>query len=258
MTKTNTACPLYGTPECDVLNMQSCKECPMREESVQKTMQSDVRLFASLLPEGGLATLFESETCCLCKGEDKNPRDCYGILDMGHREPKREVRSGFLRLKKKDPVGFIAPLQFAVCKKCRQRLLFLEYLPLLAPVVLTVIAIALVANEPVLEQMKAASAYLPLITVAAALLVGYVGGKLATGALTKSYAKKMFVDPAKHPFVKQMQDRGWFLLADMKQPRLVFTKKPIAQGLGSSSSAAYAALREKIAAEAAENPENKD
>ena len=134
MKKTATTCPLYGKPECDVLNMQSCKDCPMRDQEVRENMQSDVRLFTSLLPEEGIAPLFESPDCQLCRGEDKNPRDGYGILDLGHREPKRTVRSGFLRLKKKDPVGFIAPLQFAICKKCRQRLLLLEYLPLLAPV----------------------------------------------------------------------------------------------------------------------------
>lgn len=249
MNKTNTSCPLYGKPECDLLNMQSCKDCPMREESVRQTMQQDVRLYASLLPEGGLAPLFESPTCQLCREEPKGQRDGYGILDMGHREPRREVRSGFLRLKKKDPVGFIAPLQFAICKKCRMRLLVLEYLPLLAPVVLTIGAIFLVANQAVLEQMKAIWAFLPLVTVIAAILIGYIAGQLICGAVGRAYARRMYVDPTKHPMVGQMKDNGWFLLADAKRPRLVFTKKRIAQGLGSSPSGAYAALAEEIRAE---------
>ncbi len=252
MKKTNTACPLYGKPECDVLNMQSCKDCPMREAQTREHMQSDVRLYTSLLPEGGIAPLFESKTCMLCKGEEKGKRDGYGIFDMAHQEPRRDVRSGFLRLKKARPVGFIAPLQFALCKKCRARLLFLEYLPLLAPVVLTIGSIALVANEAVLEQMKGISMFLPLITVAAAILIGYIAGQLIAKAVGKSYAAKMYVDPMEHPAVKAMQDKGWFSLTEQKQPRLVFTKKTIAQGLGSSSSKAHAALVGEMEAESAD------
>ncbi len=248
MNKTNAECPLFQKPECDLLNMTSCKDCPMRDESVRAHMKDDVRLFCELLPEGGLAPLFESESCTLCKDEAL-PADGYAILDMAHAEPKRPQRTGLLRLKKRRPVGFIAPVQFAVCPKCRARLLFLEYLPLLVPVLTTLIAIFLVANESILEKMKDVSVYLPLGTVAAAVLIGYLIGRLLTGVCSKAYDKKMYVNPMEHPFVRQMTDRGWFQLADQRKVRMVFTKKRIQLGLGSASGDAYRAMQQAVAAE---------
>ena len=68
----NKECALYGTRYCDLLNMRTCGQCPMTGKSgevTEESLRKDLDLYESLLPEGGIARLFESKTCQLCRKE---------------------------------------------------------------------------------------------------------------------------------------------------------------------------------------------
>ena len=51
--------------------------------------------------------------------------------------------------------------------------------------------------------------------------------------------------------VEALKERGWFVLGERGKAKPVFTKKRIAQGLGTASGEVWAQFREDFAAEAA-------
>ena len=127
--KKNTACVLYQSRTCAILNTRSCEECPLAsgkdEGDSARVVSGYIDLFETLLPEGGVASLFESEECTICKNEPKGKRDCYAIVDFGHTEPTTlHIRKLF----RTSNVGFMMPLQFACCKRCRNRFLLMYYI----------------------------------------------------------------------------------------------------------------------------------
>ena len=125
--KSDIACALYATRACAILNMRACEDCPVHrakkgeEGDRANTVADYLDRFEALLPEEGIAQLFESETCTLCKTEPKGKASAFAIIDFGHSEPK-ELH--YRRLFTKGDVGFMVPLQFACCRNCRSRLLW--------------------------------------------------------------------------------------------------------------------------------------
>lgn len=238
---TDTECLLYGTRACAVLNMRSCKDCPLQGRIADEQLIDDIALFESLLPEEGVAGLFESETCLLCKGEAKGKRSGYAVYDMVHTEPKALRRTGLLsRLLKKQDSGFMVPLQFACCKKCHNRVLLLTYLPIVIPTVLGMLALALAASEQLLNTVRGISQWLPLLVLTAAVLGGYLLGKLIVSVLKKKYEQEQYLSLDGHPFVKRMEARGWRQMFREKNATFLYTKKRIDMGLGTAGSAVYA------------------
>lgn len=249
---TDTECALYGTKSCALLNMQTCDACPLKGRIADPAIHDDLRLFCDLQPEGTVAQLFESETCTLCKTEPKGKPAGFAIFDMAHTEPKQLAKRKWLS---KQETGFMVPLQFACCKKCRRRILLASYLPLIAPIVLTLIALPIVIPEKTAEALRRIGAWMPLLIVAFAIIGGYAIGKLLSILYQRRCESSMYVDVRQHPFVTAMAEKGWRPLFNDRQAHLAFTKKRIDRGLGSASSAVYAMPDRKETEEEAE--ENK-
>lgn len=236
-------CKLSGTRTCAMLNMHSCDRCPLSMDGDQQDkIVADVETFCELLPEEGLHTLFETDECQLCKGESRGKKTGYAIVDMAHSEPTDERKRS--RLFGKQRFGFLAPLQFAVCSKCRMKLLFLEYLPMIMTVLFTLIALLFVANDDQRKVLNGTSVgfALPLIIIVGALVLGYVLGKVLKMVLSNSWNKGMYVNALDHPFVKAMEEKGWFPLFDAKKGKVIFTRKQIDRGLGTAHKEAYEVL----------------
>ena len=151
---TDTACKLYGTKSCALLNMRACEACPLKGREADPEIHTDLRTFCELQPEGTVAQLFESETCTLCTTEPKGTPTCFAVFDMAHEEPKKLATRKWLS---KQKTGFMVPLQFACCSKCRRRILLAEYLPLIAPIVLTAIVLPFVLIEKTAQTLRAAA-----------------------------------------------------------------------------------------------------
>lgn len=233
--KTDTACALYESRACAILHQRSCEECPMHQDrgaDAEKTAEF-VERFQALLPEGGIAPLFESETCTLCKTEPKGERSAYAIVDFGHSEPKELAKRKLLQ---KAAVGYMVPLQFACCKKCRSRILLCNYLPMLAPTALTALVLPFVVNPHWFADLRGAASWLPLALVAGAIAIGYAAGKVLQQQLGKRFDREMYFDVLSHPMAEEMRKKGWFPLFGDKQPQPVFTRKRMRYGIGTASS----------------------
>ncbi len=234
---TDTECALYGTKSCALLNMQDCDKCPLKGRIADPAIHDDLKLFCELQPEGTIAQLFESETCLLCKDEPKGQANGFAVFDMAHTEPKKLAKRRWLA---KQATGFMVPLQFACCKKCRRRILLGSYLPLIAPIVLMLITLPFVMIEAFAQTLRQTAAWLPFAIVMASLLGGYAVGKLLAYLYKRKCEPDMYVDVRTHPFVKAMEEKGWHPLFNDRQAHIAFTKTRIDRGLGSAPSAVYA------------------
>ena len=234
---TETECILHGTKSCALLNMRKCEECPLNGRVADPEIHRDLKTFCDLQPEGTVAQLFESKTCQLCKTEPKGETSCYAVFDMAHEEPKALARRRFLS---RQTTGFMVPLQFACCPKCRRRMLIEAYLPLITPIVLLAAVLPFVMTEQIAQTLRQKAAWLPLLLVACALFGGYLIGKLLAWLYRKRCSDSMYTDVREHPFVKKMEEKGWRPLYNDRKPHIAFTKKRIAKGLGSAPSSVYA------------------
>lgn len=233
---TNEKCRLYHTPHCDLLNMPSCEVCIMNgkdEESEQ--VAHDLDVLSSLLPEGGIHPLFDTDECRLCKKPHPNKRAYYGLMDLGHVEPKRTKRS-IIGLKIKSAVGSLVPVQVSVCNACRKRILTLEYLPILLPLfvgILTLIALMLPGVSDALERV---AMLLPFALFAALVVIAAIAGRVLSNVLEKRYTKQTELDPFNLPILAQMKETGWFPInVNGKRLRLVFVKKRMQMGVGTGT-----------------------
>ncbi len=251
---TDTECALYGTKSCALLNMQDCDKCPLKGRVADPAIHDDLKLFCDLQPEGTVAQLFESETCMLCKEEPKGKTTGYAVFDMAHEEPKTLAKRKWLS---KETTGFMVPLQFACCKKCRGRIFLKSYLPLITPILLTLIVLPVVTIESTAQALRQIAAWLPLLLVFLAIVGGYGVGKLLAYLYGRRCESFMYIDVRTHPFVAKMAEKGWRPLFGEKQAHVAFTKKRIDRGLGTAGSAVYAMPDVNNAAETAEASEDK-
>ena len=232
----DTECTLYGTKSCALLHMLDCDKCPLKGRVADPAINDDLKLFCELQPEGTVASLFESETCTLCKDEPKGKPTSFAVFDMAHTEPKALARRKFLQ---KQDTGFMVPLQFACCSKCRRRILLQSYLPLITPIALTMIVLPFVMIEHFAQAMRQIAGWLPFAVVVAAIIGGYAVGKLLAYLYKRKVESDMYVDVRTHPFVGAMTEKGWRPLFPDRTAHLAFTKKRIDRGLGTAPSAVY-------------------
>ena len=212
----DTECTLYGTKSCALLNMRSCEECPLKGRVADPEIHRDLKTFCDLQPEGTVAKLFESKTCTLCKDEPKGATSCYAVFDMAHEEPKKLARRRFLS---RQTTGFMVPLQFACCSKCRRRMLIEAYLPLITPIVLLACVLPFVMTEKLAQTLRQISTWLPLALAVGALIGGYALGKLLSLLYRNRSRTLMYTDVREHPFVLEMEKKGWRPLFNDRKPQ---------------------------------------
>ena len=229
----NKNCGFYGTEYCELLNMQSCDECAFGKLSKEELegAKSDLDVLMAHIPEEGVASLFLSDTCLLCKGETKNKRTCYGMTDIVHPEPRRTKRN-FIGIKTKCRVGSLIPVQIACCSRCRRNYFLVEYVPMCLSILLALIALVVLSFRSVSEPLAAVNEILPIALFAGAIVLGYLIGLLVRIALTNSKAKHTELHIWNLPLMKELHELGWQPLSEEKHvSRLVFTKKRVPKGV---------------------------
>jgi hypothetical protein len=228
----NPDCKLSGTRYCQLLNMHTCSACTVRENERPEEIRSDIDLYETLLPQGGIAQLFESKECQFCTTAVKGRRNGYAIIDMAHPEPRRVQK--WLLGKRTAKIGTMVPVQMAVCKKCRSRFLRLEYLPLLIPVLFGIATLVLVANDPLKTLLADISVIAPFAAWILSVVIGALVGKLVTDGLQKRWAKEMCVDVMRHPVIAEMEQLGWTPITAKSRTKLLFSKSRLNKGLGTA------------------------
>jgi hypothetical protein len=228
---TNKACKLYHTEYCDLLHMRSCEACFVKSDEDCQAVVSDLDVLKTLLPDEGLHTLFETAECQLCKTDKKGEQAYYGLLDLGHPEPRRSKRS-ILGMKVNCKTGSLAPVQVSVCKKCRRRLLLLEYLPILIPLIVGILTLVLLLQPGVADGMERYNMLMPFVLFAVLILIAMVFGAILKRGLRMKYAKEMHLDFFEIPLLKKMKEKGWIPLSTSANAvRMVFTKQRMTQGV---------------------------
>ena len=230
----NPNCELSGTKYCAMLNMHTCAACTVRDSANKAEIIADLDLVETLLPEGGIARLFESKDCQFCKTEVKGKRRGYAILDMAHPEPKRVQK--WLFGSRTARIGTMIPLQMSVCPKCRRRFLLMEYLPVVIPVVVGFVALMVVSMDSVRNPLVNLSMFAPFGAWIVATLVGVIAGKLLTDGLERSWSKEMETNVMRHPVIVEMVNKGWTPITAKSRTKLLFSKSRLAKGLGTGDS----------------------
>lgn len=226
----NPNCELSGTKYCAMLNMHTCAACTVRDSENKAEIISDLDLYETLLPEGGIARLFESRECQFCKTPEKGKRRGYAILDMAHPEPRRVQK--WLFGKKLARIGTMIPVQMAVCPKCRRRFLLLEYLSALIPVIVGILALIVISMDSVRNPLVDLSMFAPFGAWIVMTLIGVIAGKLLTDGLQRAWDKEMVTDVMCHPVIAEMTNKGWTPITAKSRTKLLFSKSRLARGLG--------------------------
>ncbi|MCE5236681.1 MAG: hypothetical protein ABFC62_11090 [Clostridiaceae bacterium] len=232
-TYSNTACRLYHTEYCRVLNMANCETCTVagRSKADMEALVADLDALKALLPEDGVEELFLSDRCILCKKEEPNPRTCYGLLDLGNREPERVVRSA-IGLKTKLRAGSLLPVQLAACDACKKRFTKLDYVVSLWVGVAGVLSIALLSYRPLREYFASFFAAAPFLLFVACMLAAWGAGVLIRNSRVKRYAKHTHLDVMEIKKLSELREKGWFELnPNGRYSKLIFSKKRLQQGL---------------------------
>lgn len=232
--RTNRNCPLWGTETCARLNMRACRGCPAenKDPGEAENIRNDVNTLYSFLPKEGIHGLFLDESCSLCKGEDKGKRECYGLFDMGHADPRpREKKLSLFRGK---TYGFVIPLQFGCCRSCRRQFQLLGWLPMLSAILILGAALLVVAREPVAQSLRNVWRGLPLLSMLLAAGVSVLVSKALANGLRARFNRHTYMDLKDHPMVQRMAALGWESLTEGKYLQPVFTRKRLSYGIGTA------------------------
>lgn len=228
----NPNCELSGTKYCQTLNMHACANCTIRDSDHKSEIRSDLDLYETLLPEGGVARLFQSRECQFCKTPVKGKRRGYAILDMAHPEPRRVQK--WLLGKRTARIGTMIPLQMSVCKKCRSRFLSIDYLPMVIPVVLGIAALFVFSADAVKAPLVNLSMFAPFGGWIVVVLLGALLGRLIANGLQKRWSKEMYTNVMQHPVIVEMTEKGWMPINAKSRTNLLFSKSRMARGLGTA------------------------
>lgn len=232
---TNDKCSLYHTEYCDLLNMQTCESCHVNETKEYDQALEDMRVLKELLPEDGVHDLFSGDACVLCKKEPRGRKEYFGLVDLGHPEPRRKKRS-VIGVKVDCKVGSLVPIQLGTCKKCRNRMLLLEYLPILLPLITGLLTLIVLILPGVSDSMERIGTILPFALFAVLVLLSLAVAGLLKRVLKRRYADVMAVDPFEIPKLSKMRENGWFPLSTSGNAvRIVFTRKRMAAGAGTGT-----------------------
>jgi hypothetical protein len=229
----NENCTVTDSVLCKWLN-KDCKDCyihTLKKDDDVDQMLKNFEVTLSLLPAG--FDELEGEQCAFCKGEHKNPRAGYAIVDLAHSEPAnmKGMFFGFGK-KVKQRIGSMMPVSISVCKQCRRALRLLEAFKWLSILVFCGVALGLLIVPSIGTAVSNLSPALPIGIVLVAGAVGYLVGKLISGAYIKAESKRMFFNVFDIPAGAEMKEKGWFTIQDDGEvTRVLFSHKPYTRKL---------------------------
>jgi len=229
----NENCQITDSVLCKWLD-KDCKDCyvhTLKKSDEPKEMLSNFQVTLELLPQK--FDELQSEECCFCKGEHKNPRDGYAIVDLAHNEPAH-MKGMFFGFGKKvrQRIGSMMPVSISICKRCRASFRMAEAFRWIGIILLGGVAVGLMAVPSIGEAVSKVSQALPIGIVLVAAAVGYFVGKLLSIAYVKVASQRMAFNVFDIPVVDEMKRRGWFTIQDDGEvTRLLFSHKPFTRKL---------------------------
>lgn len=196
-----------------------------------KPTSEEIDFVKSLLPDGTVAPLFESETCLFCKGDHPHPKECYGIVDMGHAEPESNKTSA-IGIKVKAQVGSLVSVQIACCNSCRKNYMISSMIGMITAIIVVAAGLLVLSIPSISTSLLYVNEALPLILFLISLPLAYLLGKLFSTMFVKSKRSQTQFNVMKIPFMKRMEDFGWFPInrINNKRVNVIFSKKRLTKG----------------------------
>lgn len=248
----NTSCPMYGTPECSLLNMETCSECPvgnMKPEKQEKAKKALGRLM-NAAPPHMVEPLLSSDTCLLCKDEEPEKAECWAFFDLKKPDPEGDwtIALGTKKVSVKG-ADMILPLQVACCKKCRSAYRLFAYLPTICALLTAALVLCAVSVTPVYRALFTAADWLPFAVMAAGVLLAFAVNCVMKVILAKDLRKKMRADVSEIPAVRALMDRGFTEVNEKK-----FGVSAIVFADSARKTGVYTAVREKPVTDGDDEP----
>ncbi len=170
--------------------------------------------------------------CCFCRGTPGRKRG-YAILAMAHPELRR-IQRRTAQGKKRRTAAAIVPLQFGICTRCRRTFLLIEYLPVLLPLIVGSVMLAVVALGSLGERIAALAPFAPFFFWLSSVLLASVVGQLLSHAAERAASPRMLTDVLRHPVVREMVRAGWYPIVRRNRTKLMFSKTRLSRGLGTA------------------------
>jgi len=228
-------CALYGTADCDMLNMPDCPSCPVHQTNDAAAVQQELHLLRGLLPSQGVAPLADSRECLFCQGEEKGKASGWALLDMYHPQPQRDRPSPLYR-KAKVKQGSWLPVQIACCDRCKKRIWWLQNMPAFLWLIALAFGLILLTTSVVSDALERAATWLPLVLMVLLLALCGLGVFLLKRSANRKSRGTVSLNALEIPQLQPMLERGWKALYPGRQnPRLVFLKSPVTQGVGTGN-----------------------
>lgn len=225
-----TSCRLYGTEECELLNMESCGECPVGELNAdkQEKAKAALRRLREAAPPEKIEKLYTSHRCFFCKNEPAEEAECYALADLKKADPEGDwtVALGRKKLSVKG-ADMVLPLQISCCKKCRAAYRAFDYLPTVAALIAAAAGFIAVSQNSLHTALYNVKPWLPAAvmvgTIVFAVLLWFVLKLLLRGAM----AKRMKIDLSDIPEIAELMDAGFSEVNEKKNrvSRLVFSRE---------------------------------
>ena len=184
---------------------------------------------ASLLPDDGINSLFESEDCLLCADEkDIRKKTCYAQTDLGHEKPVH--RSD----KKHSEVahGSYLPLNISCCARCKFNYLAAELIPTILGIIIMGITLILIGHRAVrdtlIDKVEIFNpAIRPFLVFALVFIITLTICALLRRLLYDVFSKKTHFDIFEiNDTMQILKALGWFkLYENTKGAMLVFSDK---------------------------------
>jgi len=219
----NEKCNITDSELCKWLEKE-CADCfinSMKDKSDAENALENFKVTLSLLPENIDDLL--GEDCCFCV-EDKQKRNGYAIIDMGHSEPENK-RGMFFGLGKKvrQRIGSLMPFSISICRRCKSNFKKLEALKWVSLVLFIGIAVGLCF----IPEINAVPA-LPYGVILIGGIIGYIAGKALSQFFLNAKSRQTYFNVFEIPVCAQLQEKGWFTVQDNNRvTHFLFSKKPM-------------------------------
>lgn len=229
----NKSCYLFGSEYCDLLNWPACEGCPIEKQSHKSDQQKAIRDFDAimdLVPAEGIAPLFLSETCLMCKDTPPNPRSGYLTTYLVNKEPK-SIKTNILGMKSQSHFGSIIPLAISCCNRCKRNFFLVWYSPAVTSLIFALFTLGLLSLKEINRLLIGQNGVLGVLILVLAIIIGFLIGKLIQRSILKKVSRETQLDFWEIPLARKLKVLGWETENQSQGRNLVFTKKKVEFGL---------------------------
>lgn len=213
----NLSCPLYGSEECALLNMETCGECPAANLSPEKQEEAKRALgrLMNAAPPEKLEPLYNSAECRLSR--ERSKAECFAMFDLKKPDPEGNwtIALGKKKLTVKG-ADMILPVQVACSGKCRARYRAFSCLPILAGLIIAAAGLIVTTRSSVNKALFSVGSFMPFLVMLGFVILAFAVHCALKMILARSMNKTMITDVSEIPEIGELMERGFTEVNDKK------------------------------------------